>query len=236
MNIHRITYNPKEESCSLYFIGCNFRCTACYWKQIYGRVDFKKLRFLALDETIEILRPVSPKRVCIISGEPRACDEFNRLPKALFDVFGCEVRLMTNGYLLPSIEGLGHASVSLKAFSEEVHKRYTGRSNRTTFENFRYIHQKGIDLSASSVLIPDHIGKDEIVKIAQFIASVDTNIPYRIIGYMPVDGLSFRRPSCEELEEAADAAGKYLRKVVFSSPQEHDYTGIRDLFTNHLRK
>ena len=90
MNIHRITYNPKTQSSSLYFIGCNFRCLCCYWKEIYGQVNFKKLKFPSFDEVLTMLKQVSPKSISILSGDPRPNPEFNRLPKALKDTLGCQ--------------------------------------------------------------------------------------------------------------------------------------------------
>ncbi len=236
MNIHRITYNPKQNSTSLYFIGCNFHCLACSWKQIYGKVNFKNLMFLGLNEVIKILKPVSPRKVYILSGDPKSNPEFDQLPRALHSNFNCEVRLLTNGYSLPDLEGLAHVSISIKAVSDGLHKRYTGKSNQRSLENFRSIYKKGIGLSASSVYIPDLIDKDEIERIAKFIFSIDENIPYRIIGYMKVDGLSFRDPTYEEVKKVADVVTKYIKNVTFSRPIGEDYTGIVDLFTNNLRR
>lgn len=236
MKIHRITYNPQEQSCSLYFIGCNFSCIGCYWKQIYGRVNIRLMKFLNLDETIDIMRPAAPKRVCMISGEPRPCPEYDRLPQALHEAFGCEVRLMTNGHILPRLSELHHASVSIKAYDNKLHRTYTGKSNVATLQNFRLLHESGVEVSASSVLIPGQIDQEEIINIARFIAGVDRNIPYRIIGYMPVEGLSYRPPTYDELEETATRAKEFLNNVIFSDPTPHDYTGIEDLFTNNLRK
>lgn len=236
MNIHRITYNPKQNSVSLYFIGCNFRCLCCYWKQIYGKVNFKKLRFLSLDEVSKILKSVSPARVYILSGDPKPNPEFNQLPKILYNNFKCEVRLLTNGYNLPTLEGISHVSMSIKALEDSLHTRYTGKSNKKSLENFKLIYKKGIDLSASSVYIPGLIEKKEIENIAKFIAGINENIPYRVIGYMKVDGLNFREPNYEEVEEVASLANKYLKNVTFSRPKGEDYTGIVDLFTNNLRR
>lgn len=236
MNIHRITYNPKENSASLYFVGCNFRCIACYHKQLYGKINLKDLKFLNLNEVIEILKPVNPKRVYILSGDPKPNLEFNHLPKSLYDKFKCEVRLLTNGYILPDLDGLTHVSISIKAVSGQLHKRYTGRSNEKNLENFKFIYGKGIEISASSVYIPGLIDRDKIERIAEFIASIDRNISYRIIGYMKVDGLPFREPTYEEVKSVADIASKYLKNVTFSRPIPQDYTGIIDLFTNNLKR
>lgn len=236
MNIHRITYNPQKQSCSLYFIGCNFRCLCCYWKQIYGKVDFRNLHFLNLEEVLSILRQVSPKNIYILSGDPKQNTEFAQLPKTLYKEFGCTVRLLSNGYILPDLEGITHVSMSIKALDDSLHTRYTGKSNKNSLENFRFIYKKGIELSASSVYIPGLIEKEEIEDIAKFIASIDENIPYRVIGYAKVDGLEYREPDYEEVREVASLANKYLKNINFSRPKGEDYTSIVDLFTNNLRR
>ena len=189
-----------------------------------------------LEQVLEILKPVYPKRVYILSGDPNKNSQFSILPKALYNEFGCEVRLLTNGYILPSLERLKHVSLSIKAHSNDLHKKYTGKSNQTSLTNFRWLYERGIELSSSSVFIPECIDKDEIVKIVQFIAKIDKNIPYRIIGYKSVDGLPYREPTYEEVKRVANLAKGYLKNVTFSRPQEQDYSGIVDLFTNNLRK
>ena len=236
MNIHRITHNPKTSSCSLYFIGCNFRCLACYWKQIYGRVNLRKVRLPALDEVIDLLRPVSPRSVSILSGDAKQNESFSRLPKALRDAFGCEVRLITNGYILPDLHGITHVAMSIKALDNALHKKYTGKSNRQCLRHFRLIHEAGISLSASSVYIPGLVEAEEIERIARFVASVDESIPYRVIGYMKVQGLDIEEPAYEEVERVGSRAAQHLKDVVFSRSSGEDYSGVADLFTNSLRR
>ncbi|MDD2702770.1 MAG: hypothetical protein PHC33_02020 [Candidatus Omnitrophica bacterium] len=70
MNIHRVTYNPDKKSCTLYFIGCNFNCVCCYWKEIYRLELRRNIRFLNTDEVLALLVRVMPKRVNILSGAP----------------------------------------------------------------------------------------------------------------------------------------------------------------------
>ena len=236
MNIHRITYNPKTKSGSIYFIGCNFRCLCCYWKEIYGQVNFKKLKLLNIDEVLKLLKDASPKSVSILSGDPKPNPEFNRLSKVLKDEFNCAVRLLTNGYILPDLEGVTHVSMSIKAVNDELHKSYTGKSNKACLEHFKLIHDKGIELSASSVYIPGLLEKEEIESIAKFIASIDDAIPFRVIGYMQVKGFDYKVPDKDEVESVASLARKYLKNVVASRSSGEDYSGVIDLFTNDLRK
>ena len=208
----------------------------CYWKEIYGKVNVSKLKFAGRKEVISLLQKVKPRSVSILSGDPISNPDYLRLPKVLKEEIGCKVRLITNGYILPDLAGVTHVSMSIKAVSDELHEKYTGKSNKMCLDNFMLIHKKGIELSASSVLIPGLIEEDEIERIAKFIASVDKEIPFRIIGYMKVEGLAYREPNCKELNETADKARKYLKNVIFSRSKGEDYTGIVDLFTNNLRK
>lgn len=224
------------DSCSLYFIGCNFRCRGCYWKQIYGKIDYRAMKFLNLFQVMEILKPVNPKRVSILSGDPKPNEEFKILPKVLHDEFGCEVRLLTNGYILPDTEGLEHVSISIKAYTDSIHREYTSKSNRRSLDNIRQLHRNGISLSLSSVFIPNYIDLDEIERIASFIASVDENIPYRVIGYCRVEEAPFREATSPEVERAADLAKRHLKNVEWAAHSRCDYADIVDLHTNNIRR
>jgi len=208
----------------------------CYWKQIYGRVKLNTLKFAGMEEMVSLLKKVKPKSVSILSGDPVPDTDYTRLPHVLKAEIGCKVRLLTNGYILPDLDGVTHVAMSIKAVNDTLHKKYTGKSNKKCLENFIQAHKNGIELSASSVLIPGLVEEDEIEKIAEFIAGVDKDIPFRIIGYMKVDGLSYREPDIKELSNAADRAKKHLKNVVFSRSSGENYTGIIDLFTNNLRK
>ena len=208
----------------------------CYWRQIYGQVKLNKLKFASMDEVIGLLKEVKPESVSILSGDPVPNSDYLRLPKMLKEEIGCKIRLLTNGYILPDMDGVTHVSMSIKAADDETHKKYTGKSNKRCLENLKTIHKAGIELSVSSVLIPGLLDKDEIERIAKLVAAVDENIPFRIIGYMKVEGLSYRVPDCGELNDTADIARKYLKNVIFSRSKGEDYTGIIDLFTNSLRR
>lgn len=189
-----------------------------------------------MEDVIQLLRTVKPESVSILSGDPVPTADYLRLPKILKEEIGCKVRLLTNGYILPDLEGVTHVSMSIKVLNDELHRKYTGKSNKNCLENFKLIYKEGIELSTSSVLIPGLIEDDEIECIAAHISTIDPNIPYRIIGYMRVNGIPYRQPDCEELNKAADKARRHLKNVIFSRSKGEDYTGVVDLFTNNLRQ
>ena len=67
---------------------------------------------------------------------------------------------------------------------------------------------------AESIFIPDYIESKEIEKIAQFIANINPEIPYRIDGYIPYSSKDrFRRPTKNQMEEAKKISKRYLKNV-----------------------
>nr|MDO8043792.1 radical SAM protein [Candidatus Baldrarchaeota archaeon] len=109
--------------------------------------------------------------------------------------------------------------VSIKAFSYQVHKYYTGKSNRRVLRNFKSIYENAPEkLSAETVLIPGLVDIDEIERIAKFISSIDPTIPLRIDCYWPVvPNTPWRAPTREEIRSAVISARKYLENVHFLS-------------------
>jgi len=106
----------------------------------------------------------------------------------------------TNGSLEPkaleqavrlSLETGGCVKFDLKAYDENLHLALTGVTNRQTLENFalaaRYIPQRPEPslLVASTLLVPGYVDAQEVGGIARFIASLDPNIPYSLLGFHP---------------------------------------------------
>jgi pyruvate formate lyase activating enzyme len=120
-------------------------------------------------------------------------------------------------------------SVSIKAYTDAIHIDYTGVSNVNVLKNFVKMYDLGIKMDASSVFIPEYIDYGEIEKIAKFIAEVDPEIPYHLIGYVPVPDAPWREPTRQEIEHAARIAKKYLSKVTFSRLTPDEFLNIRNV-------
>jgi pyruvate formate lyase activating enzyme len=57
---------------------------------------------------------------------------------------------------------------------------------------------------------------EQVEKIAAFVGSVDRTIPFHILGYIPVPGAPWRRPTDDEMNQAVAVAERYLDTVSFS--------------------
>ena len=229
MNIYHIAYVPGVKTVHLHFWGCNLSCRACFKKYEITDLLFIKIegatfkiskkaqespnRFLDLEEVKRILKGIDIARVIFMGAEPTIDLELPELAKALHDeCYTCNL-LLTNGLKLVPLEHIDEVVVSIKAVTDSLHRHYTGRSNRKALANFVSLYKSGVKLRAESIFIPEYIDCPEIERIAQFIAEVDKNIPYRIDAYFQVGDNPWRPPTFEEMDAAVRVAKKHLLNV-----------------------
>ena len=228
MNIYHITFAPHTKIACLHFWGCNFQCKACLCKkEIYDchleetkdaiydpiRASNPPTSFLSLAQVVIRLREIETSTVIFLGQEPTVDPELPGLVKILHDTLNTQNILLTNGFYLPALEDIDEVVLSIKAWDDRIHQQYTGVSNKRVLRNFGSLYQRGIKLQLESVLIPEYIDCPEIEKIAQFIASTDPYLPYRIDAYLQVWGNPWRQPTVQELDKAVDRAKQYLYNV-----------------------
>ena len=220
MGIYHITYAPEPRELCIYFDGpCNFSCHGCICRNrpldVHLAERSEEVRSsISAEEVLRLVEELDFRRVIFMGFEPTVNREFYKLAKTMKLRFSSYNVLLTNGYEFAESEVVDSVSVSIKAITEEIFTRFTGkRESRRVLQNFRRYRDLGLELRAESILVPDLIDADEIERIAEFIAEVDPRIPYRIDGYIPMENDVYRRPTVAELEEARRRAEKYLRDV-----------------------
>jgi cyclic pyranopterin phosphate synthase len=110
---------------------CNFRCTYCMPKEVFGR-DYAFLRrdqLLTFEEIARLARAFAAlgvQKVRLTGGEPLLRRDLERLVAMLAEIPGLDLTLTTNGSLLPlkaaslAAAGLRRVTVSLDALEDEV--------------------------------------------------------------------------------------------------------------------
>jgi pyruvate formate lyase activating enzyme len=91
----------------------------------------------------------------------------------------------------------------------------------TVLENFEYIgknyfHQRPDlpVLTATTLLVPGYVDEIEVEQIASFIASIDENIPYSLLGFYPHHEFTdLPLTSSKHAENCFNAAKKHLKNV-----------------------
>lgn len=186
---------------AVFFHACTFNCLYCQNWQF--REETLKAR------TIPVSRLVSDvdertSCICYFGGDPAA-----QLPYSLAAsrqaLAGKKRNILricweTNGSMHPrlldemiqtALESGGCIKFDLKAWDENLHKALTGITNRRTLENFRKAGEKSRArpvpplVIASTLLVPGYVEEEEVRSIARFIASVNPEIPYSLLGFYP---------------------------------------------------
>lgn len=137
----------------------------------------------------------------------------------------------TNGSMHPSLleeaaevslQSGGCIKFDLKAWSEGVHIALCGVTNRRTLENFELLARRTRErpsppfLIASTLLIPGYVDREEVARLASFIASLNPEIPYSLLAFHPHFFMSdlpmtSRQLAYESLQTARDAGLKRVR-------------------------
>lgn len=221
MAIYKITYSKKFKRANVHNYGCNFNCTWCSYK-LYEKS--KPENFLSTAKIKEVLGELDIEKVHFVGGELTMYPLFNEICDFTKNELGVYSKIgHSNGFNLPP-KTIDAISVSIKSLSEDVHLKYTGKSNVPVLNNFKIIYERGIEVDASSVFIPGLVEHDGIEEISRFIADIDPKIPYHIVGYVPVPDAPWRSPTKEEILKAKQVAEQYLGDVTmswFHSPEDY---------------
>ncbi len=170
-------------------------------------------QFLTLDQVLTCLDDLQPKRIFLTGEEATMDPNYAAITKAFHSRYGSENVLYTNGFRFPVLRDTDSVEIGIKAFSEELHQWYTGRSTAPVKENFKKYAASGVNLTAASIFIPGLVEFGEMERIARFIASVNEAIPYFILPYYPAGNNRWRKTTPEEIADAVQRASKYLINV-----------------------
>lgn len=218
---------------ALFFYGCSFDCLFC---QNWTHKMFKEGSLVSADELVEYT--LNNRRItcwCWFGGSPEPQLPFainaskkvlesrqqNRVIRICFEWNGCGERSLVKRAGELALESGGNIKFDLKAYTPSVHKALTGRDNRQVLENFELIYREFYEerrnipvLNATTLLVPHYVDEYEVGKIAEFIASLNPEIPYSLLIFHP-DYLMDDVPITpkKQVEKCYQAAKKHLKKV-----------------------
>ncbi|UCF13753.1 MAG: radical SAM protein [Thermoplasmatales archaeon] len=214
----------KERGLSLavFPFGCTFNCIFCQnWSHKYiERGDHIPIE--------QLLREAKDARcICYFGGTPEPQLPFLlKATKKILENVKLKICWEWNGTGNPNLVRKaveysyttnGTIKFDLKSFDCNLHMALTGRANKRTLDNFQTIaeeYKKRDLLTATTLLIPGYIDKEEVEKIAKFISNLNTDIPYSLLGFHP-DFKMIDMPitTRNQAEECYQAAKKYLNRV-----------------------
>ncbi len=184
---------------AVFYHGCSFDCLFCQnWHYrlslseggcitaaaLASQVDNRTscICYFGGDPTPQMAHAIAASRLALDQNPDRPlriCWETNG---------SMNPRLMEKALEL-SVESGGCVKFDLKAWDENIHTTLCGVSNRRTLENFRlaagWTEKRKAPplLTASTLLVPGYVDEQEVRPIAKFIASLDPDIPYSLLGF-----------------------------------------------------
>lgn len=117
------------------------------------------------------------------------------------------VLIETNGYGLTkqNLETLANGGIDsfwldIKAYDEEIYKKLCGTTNKWILKVPQLAVDMGFTLEVLTLYIPEWVEEDQIVKIAELIATINPEIPFTILAFFPQYKLmDVRRPKLMEM-------------------------------------
>ena len=209
----------RKKNLAVFYGGCTYDCLFCQnW-------HYRKVTHTMTVQEVASRIDENTACICYFGGDPTP-----QMLHALKVAERVDVRVCweTNGAFSKGLakrvgktafNSGGTIKVDLKAYSESLNIALCGSSNKNTLSNFVYIYESFHRrdppiLVASTLLVPGYVDKEEISRIASFIADLDPTIPYSLLAFHPQ--FKMRDLPCTtqmHAYECLNAAQKYLKRV-----------------------
>ncbi len=213
---------------AVFFYGCNFDCLFC---QNYNHKNITEGKIIHDDEFVQMVENNrNIECVCFFGGSPephlpfalnvsrRIIEEVDRNVRICWEWNGAGNRKLVKKAGELSIESGGIIKFDLKAWNRNLHIFLTGKDNTEVLKNFEMLAVECGSpenlLTATTLLVPFYVTREEVEEIAKFISSFSRDIPYSLLVFHPQFYMSdLPVTPVEQVRKCHDIARKYLKKV-----------------------
>jgi pyruvate formate lyase activating enzyme len=212
---------------AVFYQACSFNCLFCqnwhFRREVYSKrkttaeqladcVDDRTtcVCYFGGDPTPQIHHAIEASKIALEKSKSkilRICWETNGAMNPVFLEKMADLSLKSGGCI----------KFDLKTFDENLNIALCGVTNKRTLQNFEMLSKLAKTrpdppfLIASTLLVPGYIDKEEVSKIANFIAGLDKDIPYALLGFHPqfymTDLPATSKRHAEECKLAAEKEG-----------------------------
>lgn len=208
-----------KKNLAVFYGSCTYDCLFCQnWH--YRKVNHK----MTVEDLVSWV-DTTTACVCYFGGDPtpqilhalRVAERVNI--RVCWETNGAFSRSLARKIGKTALNSGGTIKVDVKAHSERLNYALCGTSNRNTLSNFKYIFEtfRRDDppiVVASTLLVPGYIDAEEISRIAEFIARIDTDIPYCLLAFYPHFKMrDLPTTSRAQAYTCLEAARTYLNRV-----------------------
>lgn len=190
-------YRPMKDLRISVTDRCNFRCSYCMPKEIFGD-DYvflpreELLTFEEMERLAKIFESFGVRKIRLTGGEPLMRRNIDELVKKLLTLDNItDVGLTTNGVLLKQYgqklkdAGLTRLNISLDALDENLFGNLNGRGIKSSFilENIQFAQNLGFEVKVNMV-VQKNVNDQEIIPMAKYFK--EQGITLRFIEFMDV--------------------------------------------------
>ena len=207
---------PGTQSFSIATPGCNLACDWCQNWQISQADEVGSLtRIPEVDpkKVVQAALEFNAASIAYTYTEPVVFYEFARDTALLAREAGLKNIFVTNGLITPEanadlVTWLDAANVDIKAFDQDVYRKYMHGSLEPVLETCKALKAAGIWLEITTLLVPG-VNDDplQLQNLAQFIANdLGTDTPWHISRYYPQYKFDSPPTSLKGIEKAEHLA------------------------------
>jgi pyruvate-formate lyase-activating enzyme len=220
-----VHFHPRGKFLQVCTVGCNFNCRGCvseilthHFAAIHGA-----FQQMTPEAVIQKAREEACIGIMFCFNEPTVSYfTFLRLAQ-MAKQDGLLVGCSTNAFLTESalerlIPYLDFVNVGLKGVSEKIYRACGVRQVAPVLRNLTTLHRQGVYLEVSAIYRKH--GDAEIIRCAEFVASLSPDIPFQVMRFVPFgDATIAMEPSVREAETICETLRQHLKWVyLFNSP------------------
>jgi len=195
---------PGSLSYSVATPGCNFTCLHCQnasISQMPRELGVIKGESVSPDNIVKNALSHHCKSVSYTYTEPTIFFEYAYETAVIAREKGIKNVFVTNGFMTSeAIEKLAPvldaANIDLKAFSDTFYKKICGGRLNPVKQTIMKMVEKGIWVEITTLIIPGYNDSEsELKKIADFIAGINSEIPWHVSAFFPTYRLKNTPPT-----------------------------------------
>ena len=185
---------PGSLSYSIATVGCNFSCAFCQnWEISQAPRKDNEISGHKLNPKDIVKNAIDSgcKSIAYTYTEPTIFFEYAYDTATAAHKAGLKNIFVSNGFMTkeaidkiaPYLDGI---NVDLKGFTDKFYQEVIGGRLKPVLDNIRYLHDKGIWVEITTLIVPGHNDDDKSLKrIAEFITDIDINVPWHISRFFP---------------------------------------------------
>ena len=191
---------PSSTTMSIGFFGCNFKCDFCqnydisFTRGMNAEKSLIGAEEISPEQFVDVTLKKKAQSIAITYNEPAISVEYNLEAFKLAHENKLKTVYVSNGYvseeqlsaLTKKQTKLDAINIDLKSFNDNFYQKICGGELEKVLSTIKSFYKKGIWVELTTLIIPGkNNSSTELKQIADFVASMDKNIPWHVSAFFP---------------------------------------------------